>query len=209
MMDTQRRRMSPWTALFLGGSGVVGLIIVSAASIVLYGMSIADRNVSSIVQVATNSVDDLPGWLVELPELFEKVFNDRRALEYADSLDFDVTFVTDARGVVTPALTIRNTGRETVSYLSVRVAALNEDDIPVGEWTELVATPVGIEEELRGLLLPGATRHVMLDGRWKGKGDFTLKGVTEVSDIRVRKSNATADSTEQADIRLSKHVSEE
>lgn len=210
-MEPQKKRMSPWTALFLGVAGVVGLVIVSATSIVLYGMSIADRNVSTIVGVATHSVENLPDWLVDIPDSLEKVFHDRRALDYAESLDIDVKFVADSRGVVAPALTIQNTGVETVSFLTVRVAALNENDVPVGEWTELVATPVGFEEDLRGLLLPGATRHVMLDGRWTGgnwpeeNGQITYRGVTEISDIRVRKSDATASHDDRTQYRLSQN----
>jgi hypothetical protein len=173
--------------MFLGIFGVGGLTITSATAIVLYGMHIADRNVSSIVDVASGSVENLPQLLETLPDSLQKVFNDRRDLDYASNIEVDVKFLqSDDRHGVYPALTIRNNGDETVSLLTVRVAALDKHDVPLEEWTELVATPLGIEHDLRGPILPGTTRYVRLGRGWLPAGSAAaFRGVPEIADVRV------------------------
>jgi len=71
--------------------------------------------------------------------------------------------------------------------LAVRVAALNDQGLPVREWTELVATPIAIED-WRGPLFPNKTRYVVVQAGWRGFGMDRLvsfTGVAEVSEIRV------------------------
>lgn len=71
--------------------------------------------------------------------------------------------------------------------LAVRVAALDARRTPVREWTEVVATPIAIDHEWRGPLMPGATRHVVLSS-WRNfpadKADALLVA-PEISEIRV------------------------
>jgi hypothetical protein len=84
-------------------------------------------------------------------------------------------------------VTIKNKGNELVSLLTVRVAALDARGRALHEWTTTAATPIGFEHEWRGPLMPGSTRHVVLDNgcfhRNELEGAETL--VVEIADVRV------------------------
>ncbi len=181
------RRMSPLTALFLGLWIVGGIGIAGGTAITLYALRIIDGKVSDVFALAENTIGGLPELLETLPAAVRDVLGDRRAPEYADQIQVRVNFVEDRRrGGLRPALTITNTGNQVVSLLAVRVAAL-ERGIPIGEWTEIAATPFAIGDEWRGLLMPGKTRYIVASS-WRTipadkAGD--VLGVFEISELRV------------------------
>ncbi len=192
---TGHARMSPLTALFLGLFGVGAVGIASGTAVVLYGMRIIDTKATDVLGFAEGSLDGLLGTLPELleslPPTLADVLNDRRVPEYAAEIDIDAAFVTDDRnGGLRPVLTITNNGSEVVSLLAVRVAALNANRVPIREWTEVVATPIAIDGEWRGLLFPGETRYVVMSRRrgLSAKNAETVMGVAEISEIRVWQS---------------------
>ena len=182
------RGMSPLTALFIGIFGVGALTIAGVSSVVLYAMRIADHRITDVLGLAENTIAGLPELIDSLPPAIGDLLNDRRAPEYAASLDVDVTFVTDERsGRIHPVMTIANKGDEVVSMLAVRVAALKANGVPIREWTEVVATPIAIENDWRGPLMPHATRHVVLS-RCSGfpvKNADAVTAVYEISEVRV------------------------
>lgn len=186
-MITPRTRMSPMTALFFGIFFVGGLTIASATMVVLYTMRIADSNAAKLLHFADNTIDGLPELLKSLPPALADVLHDRRAPEYASKLAVDVKFINDETSeTLRPVLTVTNTGDEVVSLLALRVAAIDANGTPRNDWTEVVATPLSIDNDWRGPLMPGATRHVVLSGRrsFAGKSE-TLVAVAEIGDIRV------------------------
>jgi len=182
------RGMTPLTALFIGIFGVGALTIAGVSSVVLYAMRIADHRITDVLGLAENTIAGLPELIDSLPPAIGDLLNDRRAPEYAASLDVDVTFVTDERGGrIHPVMTIANEGDEVVSMLAVRVAALKANGVPIREWTEVVATPIAIENDWRGPLMPHATRHVVLS-RYSGfpvKNADAVTAVHEISEVRV------------------------
>lgn len=190
---TGHTRMSPLTALFIGIFGVGAVGIASGTAIVLYGMRIIDTRATEVFGFADGTIsttlDRLPELIESLPKVVGDLLDDRRAPDYAANLDIDVDFVVGERsGGLLPVMTITNNGSEVVSLLTVRVAALNRHKLPVREWTEVVATPIGINNNWRGPLLPGKTRYVILGSGWRSipeerAGDFT--GAVEISDIRI------------------------
>ena len=184
-----QNRMSPLTALFIGifGAGAVG--IVSGSAIVLYGMRIVDTKASTILGLAQNTVEGLPELIQSLPPAIGDLLNDRRAPEYAAEIDLEANFVPDEQsGGVLPALKITNRGSEVVSMLAIRVAALSTNNMPLREWTEVVATPIAIEDDWRGPLFPGNSRHVRLSPGWRRfapEDDGALTAAVEISEIRI------------------------
>lgn len=181
-------RMSPLTAFFLGLFGVGAVTIASLAGIVLYGLRVIDKRSDAVFGIVQNTVENLPQLVEELPKAVGDLLRDRRAFEYAPNVDVAARFLFDEkRERVRPTLTITNKGPEVISLLAVRVAALNAQNDAVAEWTETVATPLGISDDWRGPLAPGATRHVLLHGDWLfGRGDATaLKPSIEVSELRI------------------------
>jgi len=180
--------MSPWTALFLGMFGLGGVVLVTGTTVVLYGMRIAEKNIADVFGLAEHTVANLPEFIESLPPSIQDLLNDRRAPEYQDQIDVQVRLVGESEGRrVFPALTITNNGDKVVSLLTVRVAALDAEGTPVQEWTELVATPIGVEDELRGPLMPNATRYVRLQ-RCRFSSGYPIEkltGVGEISDVRI------------------------
>ena len=80
-------------------------------------------------------------------------------------------------------LTITNTGDRVVSMLAVRVAALNADNVPIRDWTQVVATPLAIEDDWRGPLFPNSWRHVVVSGYLGGHSISNVQRLTAVSEI--------------------------
>ena len=193
-MVTPRTRMSPMTALFLGMFFVGGLTIASATAVVLYSMRILDHKAASLLNFADHTVAGLPELLKSLPPALADILHDRRAPEYASKIDVKVKFIDDeTSGALRPVLTVKNTGEEVVSLLALRVAAIDANGTPRNDWTEVVATPLSIDNDWRGPLMPGATRHVVLSGcrSLAGKSD-TLAAVAEIGDVRVWEAEAKA-----------------
>jgi len=189
-----QKRMSPFTALFIGIFGVGAMAIAGASCIVLLGMRIADNRITDVLHLADDTIEGLPELINSLPPAIGDVLNDRRAPEYAADLDVDVAFAVDESGRLRPVMTIKNNGSEVVSMLAVRVAALLDNGMPVREWTEVVATPIAIENEWRGPLMPNATRHVVLS-RCYGHAGKILSNLTpahEISEVRVWQQDDTS-----------------
>ena len=184
-----QKRMSPITAFFLGIFSVIAIGIASGTLITLYGMYVIDAKASSVLGLAKGTITGLPDLLDSLPPAVSDVLNDRRAPEYAAQLEIDVHLITDERsGGVRPVLTVTNTGDEVVSMLAVRVAALNADSVPLRDWTQVVATPLAIEDDWRGPLFPHGQRHVVLPGFLSRRliGEVQrLSTVSEISELRL------------------------
>ncbi|MFQ5413286.1 MAG: hypothetical protein ACE5E6_02390 [Phycisphaerae bacterium] len=183
-----QRRMSPWTALMLGLSAVGVIGIVCTAGVLLYVMRVADRQASSVLGVVGHAVDGLPELIGSLPPAVADALRDRRAPAYARSLSVvtDYVLAGERRGVI-PVATIENKGDELVTMLGLRVVALDARGRPIREWTQVVATPVTIDDDWRGPLAPGATRRVLLSryGRWALDRDAIASTEYEITDVRV------------------------
>lgn len=190
----EKRRMSPLTALFIGFFGVAGVGAMSLTTVALYGMSVIEGRIDRVLGVAEGAITNLPEIVESLPPAVGELLNDRRAPSYAKAIDVDVNFVVDEhRGRLRPTVAITNNGDEVVTMLALRVAALNEASAPIGEWTEVVATPIAIDDEWRGPLYPGNTRHVVIDSSYRGvSGEQakTMRAAVEIADVRVWRGEA-------------------
>lgn len=183
------QRMSPFTALFLGIFGTVSVGIVSSGTVALYALHIVDSKTSYILDFAEGAVANLPEFIDSLPAAISDILHDRRAPEYAANMDVELNFVMDKkRGKIRPTLNITNNGDEVVSIMAVHVAALNEDQAPIREWTEVVATPLAIDNDWRGPIMPGETRYVLLSSGWRGitiEDAEKIRGVVEITEMRI------------------------
>jgi hypothetical protein len=190
---TTKQRMSPLTAFFIGLFGLGTVAIIALGLIVLYGMVIADTQIDSVLdttsEMVSDTVEGLPALIDALPPIVTDPLSDRRAPEYAEKLVAEVNWIPISDGqYFRPAVTVTNKGDEMVTLLSLRVAALDGDKRPLADWTEVVATPFTIEDEnWRGPLMPGQTRHALLYGRYKLKPTTAEKTVPaiEITDVRV------------------------
>lgn len=202
MVNTDRR-MSPLTALFLGVFGTASFGIAAGTGVVIYVLSVVHEKSDAIVDLARDAIVGLPGFLEALPpEIGDRL--GESAPEYAEYIEVEVRFVAGGRyNRPRPALTIRNTGDRQIQWLTMRIAALNENNIPVGEWTEVVATPIGFENELPGPMRPGATRYKVLGGWYRSDNELVevdLKSAVEITEVRVWPREANGSRKVEAEI---------
>lgn len=183
------QRMSPFTAFFLGlfGLGAVGL--VCGAAVVVYTLNMLDGQLGAVVGVVGKGLENLPALMENLPPAAADVLADRRDPNYRSNIDVEASLVYDERReAVRPVVTVTNRGGEMVTLLAIRVVALDSNKRPIAEWTEVAATPLAIDDEWRGPLAAGETRHVLAHARRCGadaKDVASLATRVEVGDIRV------------------------
>jgi hypothetical protein len=146
--------------------GIAG--IAAGTAVTLYAMQLIDRRISSAMTLAEGTIEKLPQLIGSLPPALKEIVGERRPTEYAKNIEVKVRFAErdGSRGLV-PAVTILNKGDEEVSFLVLRVVALDRNDTPVREWTEVVATPLGIDDDWRGPLNPDSPRHLVMSS-WRG-----------------------------------------
>jgi hypothetical protein len=192
--------MSALSALILGVCGLGMTGIVAGSGILLYTLSIANNKTSDVLGLVEHTFDGLPELIESMPPIVSDALSDRRAPEYAGHVDIEVGFVPDSRGdYLRPSLIVKNNGDQTLTFLAVRVAAIGESGRAVEDWTEVIATPIAIEHDWRGPLMPGNTRYVTLRGSRRLSLDQAerIRGAVEITDVRVwdptvRKNAATA-----------------
>lgn len=181
-------RMSPMTALFLGLFGVAAVGITSGTAVLIYSLKIVDQKANKLLGFAENTIQSLPDLMSSLPPAINEILSDRRAPDYVGAIESSVRFVLTENGEgVRPVITVTNKGEEVVSMLGVRVAAMDASGVPIRDWTEVVATPLPIDDDWRGVLLPGATRHVVLhSSRSLDPAKIgSYRGEIEFSELRV------------------------
>ena len=196
----EKARMSPWTALFIGLSMFGVVVIVAGTVLAMCGMQIVDDKASAIIRFADGVIDELPELIDSLPPAVERLAG-RRAPEYVKELSVAVNFVSGCRsGDLCPTVTVTNNGDEVVSLLGIRVAALNSSNVPIRDWTHVVATPLVFDDcSWPGPLLPGQPRHMVLS-HWRGlpaEKASQITGVFEISELRIWEPEDTAESNDE------------
>lgn len=157
------KKRSFLSTLILGLSAITVTVIVCLVAIVLYGMNIADRR-----------IEDFIG---------------HRQTVYHSQLSITARLVPDRyRGGLRPSIEVQNNGDEVVSFLSMNVTVVDESGNPLDQWTVWGATPIALDGELRGPLLPSSKRRVLAPTSHRmsspGNGD-DLRVEVEVTDIRI------------------------
>ncbi|MFQ5412174.1 MAG: hypothetical protein ACE5EC_07740, partial [Phycisphaerae bacterium] len=125
----------------------------------------------------------LPEIREALPPALADSINDERRLDYLQNLDIRVRMKgEDRQGGSKGVVQVTNRGEEVVSLLAMRVVGLDDDGDPVFEDNVWAATPIQIDQDWRGPLLPGSTR------RFPVRCYFSHEAVEwshEVTEIRV------------------------
>lgn len=184
-----QRRMSPATAFFLGFFGLGAVGVAAGASVLLYTLTIVNQQVGGLVTF----IGDLPEFVESLPPSVGELLHDRRAPDYASQINVKVDFIKDREfDAMRPVLTIENAGNETITLLALRIAVLDSAGVAFHDWTEVVATPIAVNEDWRGPMLPGSPRHVVLNSVWWDDSALSLDDLAyavEIADVRVWEGN--------------------
>lgn len=196
-MFKEKHRMSPWTAMFLGTTAIIVVGIASLSFIVLYGMSLGDRWGLQVMNLAGRALDNLPQTLEALPEALGDVAEYRRTPAYADNLAVEVRMAPDPYHGTRPVITVENRGTEVVTLLGLRIVGLDANGNPTGEWNEYAATPVMIDDDMRGPLLPSRTR-VFSAGGWCGQTSAAAEVKWEITDVWIWPNQPDAEATTAA-----------
>lgn len=165
-------RMSPWTAFFIGLFMLGGMVVASGTLLTMRGMSIFEHNVARVVDFAQVAIEDLPQTIKDVSPLISEFVGERN-LDYAKNVAVTVKLAQrPGSKTLRPALQVENKGNQPINLMTIRVAALTAQNLPVAEWTEVVATPLGIENEWRGPLVPNQTRYVVMRNGWDLPADY-------------------------------------
>ena len=183
------RQHSFLSSTAFGISAIIITIIVSCTVVVLYGVHLASDKSDRIITLAQSAVRGLPEFQEALPPALADMLDDRRQPDYAGQLAITakVTSPPNSHGRTRTSIEIVNEGKEVVSLLSLRLTLLDEHDELIAESQEWAATPVAIDNEWRGPLMPGAKRRFVC---WRHYGHQAgpldvLKPEVEITELRV------------------------
>ncbi len=106
------------------------------------------------------SIDDLPSIVKKVPMLRDALSSERR-IDYIDELDIKIDFTDHPYydDHMRAIATITNGGEELVSWLSIRVVVSDDVGNVLDEDSAMVATPVALDDDFPGPLVPGRTRR--------------------------------------------------
>ncbi len=178
--------------LVLGISALVIMGTLCTTAVILYGMNIADRKADDFVGFAGEAVKGLPELKKALPPVLADIFNDRRRPEYHSQISILAKLVPtpNPRGGFQTVIELENKGSEVVTLLSLNVVILDRDGVPLSDWIDWGATPLAVEDEWRGPLMPGAKRRFTSRGMRYFRPELRvedLRAEAEISDIRIWK----------------------
>ncbi len=154
------------SSLVLGLFGTIAVVVICTAAVVIYGMNLVDRKFDQIVRLTPEMLQTLEDWQSFLPPVLSDALRDRRDPAYREQVEMSVDFLIDDNGLgKAPVLSIDNTGQETISLLGVRIVVENNAGTPLRDWVEYPVTPLALEHEWPGPLLPGSDRRFRLHGQ--------------------------------------------
>ncbi|NOX58793.1 MAG: hypothetical protein GXP29_08045 [Planctomycetes bacterium] len=177
------------SSLVYGICGVVGVAVVGAVVLGVYGLNVVDRKIDKALLTGGQVIHSLPEIRKALPPILADALNDRRSPEYRDQLAITAKVLPssdDRKAAIVIEAT--NNGPEMVTLLAVRVNLEDRSGRFVRSERAYIATPMLVEGEWDGPILSGATRRHMVRV-WQDLPDVLAQ--VEICDIRVWESKAT------------------
>jgi hypothetical protein len=162
--------------------------VLCGTAVGIYALSIVDRKSDNLVDLVRNTIHDLPEIVESLPPVLADLLADQRRPDYAANIVVSAKLASkpDHRGRVRPIVRLTNQGDEVVSLLTMRVLVLDDQDEPIGEFTEWAASPVAVDHDWRGPLMPGNTRVLTTHSVSIGDDapdDYHVE--VEITDVRI------------------------
>lgn len=177
------------SALALGLSAVAISFIVSLTTVLIYGIHFAGEKSEKVVSLVETAVQGLPQLQESLPPILADVLNDRRQPDYCAQLEVSAKTSSEVQnhGRLRTEITVTNKGQEVISLLSMRVVVRDSFGSILAESNQWAATPFAADQDWRGPLMPGASRHFAFSrgGTCSGSSADELTTEVEVTDIRI------------------------
>ena len=179
------KKMSFLASLVWGTCSVIIVTIACASGIVFYGLHIVE-----------SAIDDLPSIVKKVPMLRDALSDERR-IDYIDELDIKIGFTDHPyyEDRMRAIATITNGGQELVSWLSIRVVVSDDVGNVLDEDSAMVATPVALDDDFPGPLVPGRTRRFTI---CTFKRSDHPSAESEITDLRVWAPGAWGHEDEQS-----------
>lgn len=187
------KRMSFLSVSVISLTAVVIVTVLSGVGIVGYGMHVFDKKADTLVALVGQAAKALPEIRQSLPPALADAMDDERRPDYAKNLDISVRLAKSHDGDRDPSrrqravVEVKNNGDQMVTLLSMRLVATDEDGDVIAEVPTWAATPLQIEDDWRGPLLPHETRRL---GVWGQFHDKATNVSCEVTDIRVWRADS-------------------
>lgn len=186
-----RKRMGFLSVVVVSLAAIIMTVVLCASAIGLYGLRIFDHKADSLSGFVQETLRSLPAVREALPPALADAIDDVRKPAYRENLDVEVRLAgRDQRGCERAVVEVTNKGDEVVSLLTMRVVGSDGGGDPVQEWQVWAATPIQIDDDWRGPILPGETRRFPIHSY----GQEQIERVShEITEIRVwRGENAGA-----------------
>ena len=179
-----RKPMGFLAVTALGLSSVLVTAIVCVSGVAVYGIRLLDKKSTNLVDLVQQAAQSLPEIRAALPPVLADAIDDVRAPEYRDELRIctGIGETTDRWGYRRATVSVENTGDKTVSMLSLRLVGLDGDGNAATESAVWAATPLQLDDEWRGPLLPRETRRMVIR-TFCGKEVKSIE--PEISEIRT------------------------
>ncbi|MCZ6654490.1 MAG: hypothetical protein O7D91_15855 [Planctomycetota bacterium] len=179
------KKMSFLASLVWGTCSVIIVTVVCSSGVVFYGLHIVEK-----------SIDDLPSIVKKVPMLRDALSSERR-IDYIDDLDIEIDFTDHPyyEDRMRAVVTITNGGQELVSWLSIRVVVSDDKGNVLDEDVEMIATPLALDDDFPGPLVPGRTRRFTI---CTFKRSDHPSAQYEVTDLRVWAPDAWGHEDEQS-----------
>ena len=148
------------SSLVLSLFGTFCVLIVCATCVTIYGVKVVNERLDSLIEISPEAITALTNWQQALPPAVNDALNDRRMPEYREKVTVTTKLVRDWKTErLVPIVEVSNEGDQIVSLLSLRLQVEDDESMPVEELTVYAATPLAIDGEWRGPLLPGSNRR--------------------------------------------------
>lgn len=145
-------------------------------------------NPERFAELGRKLLADPPQWAEILPPALADAISDRRAFEYAENVEVQVS-LRRSEGhdrYADLVVEVHNSGPETVSLLAMNVRLEDHEGVPERQLVAYAATPIAIDRgEWFGPLMPGVTRKFERTVWTEGHDLEGLRAVAELSDLRV------------------------
>jgi hypothetical protein len=190
-----QKRLSFPSVLCISGAAVAITLLSGVFGVGLYALRMVDRRADGLTGLVGQVAEHLPEWRAALPPALADAVNDERSAEYMKQLEVSARLLPDGahRGRRRVIVEVKNNGDRIVSVLAMRFTGLDADDEPVTDWSTYPATPLQLDNEWRGPLMPREKRRLCMY-----RGDLgTAKSVEfEITELRVWKPESDRDATE-------------
>lgn len=179
--------------------------IVSGVGLAAYGLHVVDKKSDGIVGLIEQTARSLPEIRAALPPALADTLDDVRRPDYRDSLQVTVkeTANSDRWGGRKIGVVVENRGDRMISLLSMRIVGTDDDGTPVTERSIWAASPIQIDNDWRGPLMPHESRRLVVYCR---DAEHATKFSSEITEVRVWQGDKSEAANEKpAAARAKKH----